>query len=382
MLQKNGENRLFMSLKILMICPEFFPKLGGTEIQALNLSKALKSKGVEVSILTRLNERTWKIHETIEGLNVTRIDYPRIRWIGGLLLNVGLSWNILKRNKEVDVLHFHIGGSHMLLPVLISLMLGKPSLLKISGWWELEKGFLRPSGFIPSMMRRIIFRCNGIIALSKEICDRLISLGYPAQRIVALSNGVDISRFRPAQREGQKPVIIFVGRLVTEKGVLNLLTAIDRLRKQFPDIKLNLVGIGSDEENLKQMSFNLGLDDCVRFCGRIEDVTDSLRNSDIYVQPSLNEGLPNSLLEAMATGLPVVVTRIGGMPDVVVNEVEGFVVSPGNVDELVLAIGKLLDDENLRRKMGAEGRARILREFSFEYVTDKYINYYKALLTK
>jgi glycosyltransferase involved in cell wall biosynthesis len=168
---------------------------------------------------------------------------------------------------------------------------------------------------------------------------------------------------------------------VTEKGVPNLLMAVERLRSRFPDVRLDLVGTGRDEESLKQMSTNLGLDAHVRFRGRMDDVSGALRSSDIYVQPSLNEGLPNSLLEAMASALPVVVTRVGGMPDVVADGIEGFVVSPGDADELAQAIGKLLENEKLRRKMGAKACAKIQREFSIESVSDQYINQYKELVT-
>jgi glycosyltransferase involved in cell wall biosynthesis len=112
----------------------------------------------------------------------------------------------------------------------------------------------------------------------------------------------------------------------------------------------------------------------------MEDVSVALCSSDIYVQPSLSEGLPNSLLEAMACGLPVVITRVGGMPEVVEDGVHGFVVSPGDVDGLVQALNKLLSDISLRQKMGAEGCARIQRELSLDSIADKYITQYNKLV--
>jgi glycosyltransferase involved in cell wall biosynthesis len=369
-----------MPLKVLMVCPEFYPNLGGTEIQALNLSKALQCKGVHVRVLTRMRIKTWKAQESIEGISVSRIDYPRIRLLGGGVLNIRLAWDIIRNYRDFDIFHFHIGGSHMILPLLLVKFLKKPSLLKISGWWEMERGFLNTHGVIPRLMRKLLFNIDTIIAVSDEIKKLLIAHGYPAHRILCLANGVDTLRFHPVVRESATPRIIFVGRLVAEKGVQIFLQAAEKLKAVFPDVQIDLAGEGDSEENLRQMTIELGLANNVNFLGRLDNVAEALRNADIYIQPSLNEGLPNSLLEAMACGLPVVVTKVGGMPDVVTDGVHGFVVEPDNVTELAEALGNLLRDEPLRREMGKEGCARIQREFSLDSIAEKYITNYRKMI--
>jgi glycosyltransferase involved in cell wall biosynthesis len=371
-----------MPLKVLMICPEFIPKMGGAEIQAFSLSKALTKKGLDVRVLTRLSEKSWKKQEALEGIPVQRVDYPRIRLIGGGLLNTFLAWNILTRYKDFDLFHFHIGGSHMVLPLLILKLLNKPSILKISGWWELERSLLNPNGQIPRLMRMLLFRSDAIISLSDEIKTQLLTFGFPADRIISLPNGVDTQRFYPAVDKTASRKIIFVGRLVTEKGVPVLLRAAGKLTAEFPDISVDLVGAGPIEEELKQMIGNLGLYGKVRFLGRLDNVANVLKTADIYVQPSLNEGLPNSLLEAMASGLPVVVTNVGGMPDVVTDGVEGFVVEPSNIDALAVALERLLHDSELRKKMGARCREKIQQDYSLDSVTDNYIALYKRLMDR
>jgi len=368
-----------MPLKVLMLAPEFYPNLGGTEIQALNLSKGLQERGARVAVLTRMREKSWLPRELVQEVAVRRVDYPRVKWLGGGLLNLRLGWEILRHYRDCDVFHFHIGESYMVLPLLVTKALGKPSLLKISGWWEMERGFLRASGLSNRLMRKVLFRVGTIVAVSEEIRERVTSMGYPSQRVLCLPNGVDTRRFAPASPSERPPRIIFVGRLVPVKGLPVLLGAVRRLKEHFPELALDLVGAGFSEEELKQLVGELGLEAQVRFLGRIDDTEAALAAADIFVQPSLSEGLPNSLLEAMACGLPCVVTNVGGMPQVVQDGVHGFVVEANRVEELALALERLLSDRALRLRMGQQGRAKMLREFSLDAVAENYLAYYRKV---
>ena len=167
-----------MKLNVLMICPEFIPKMGGAEIQAFNLSRSLLDKGVFVRILTRLSEKNWERIENIDGLQVERVDYLRVRFLSGIMLNFVLAWKILIKYRLFDVYHFHIGGNYMVLPVLVLKMLKKPIVIKVSGWWELERGFLRRKGILPKIIRAIFFRSDVIIALSDEIKFQLLKIWF------------------------------------------------------------------------------------------------------------------------------------------------------------------------------------------------------------
>ena len=269
-----------MSLKVLMICPEFIPKMGGAEIQAFNLSKTLQSKGVDVRVLTRLSDKSWKKEEVLEGIPVQRVDYPRIRLIGGVLLNTCLAWNILTRYRDFDVFHFHIGGNHMVLPLLFLKIVKKPVVLKVSGWWELERGFLSNRGSIPWILRMVFFRSDAIIALSDEIKKQLSYFGFPRQRIVSLPNGVNTQHFAPISHDNDCCRVVFVGRMVTEKGVPVLLQAVAKLQAEFPGLSLDLVGDGYEMDTLRAMTGELGLQDTVNFLGRMNDVTSVLKRAE------------------------------------------------------------------------------------------------------
>jgi len=371
-----------MKLNILMICPEFIPKMGGAEIQAFNLSKSLLSKGVFVRVLTRLSEKNWERFENIDGLQVERVDYFRIRFLSGIMLNLVLAWKILIKYRLFDVYHFHIGGNYMVLPVLVLKILKKPIIIKVSGWWELEKGFLRRKGILPKIIRSVFFRSDIIIALSDEIKFQLLNYGFPAKRIISVPNGVNTQLFYPNNERINHHNIVFIGRLVAEKGVRTLIQAIAILQDEFPNISLDIIGDGYDKKELQNMAKDLKLEQSVFFLGKKNKIYVFLNRADIYVQPSLHEGLPNSLIEAMACGLPVVVTNVGGMPDIVKDSVDGFVVEPSNVNSLVNAIRKLLYNPALRDQMGAAGRSKIEKYYSLEFVTDNYITLYQQLLNR
>lgn len=366
-------------MKILMISPEFIPSMGGTEIQAGNLARMLRCKGHDVRILTRLSDRSWPLEESLDDLPVQRVDYPRIRLVGGLMLNIMLAWAILVRYRTMDIFHFHIGGSYMILPLLATKLLGKPSLVKISGWWEMDRGFLQPHKTMAALLRRIIFCADRIVAVSQEIRTRLQSLGFPKKRIVAIANGVDTRRFYPSQLPTQQS-LVFVGRLVAEKGLFDLLRAVSLLARDFPDLRLSLAGEGDERSKLADFAAELGIIGQVVFLGKRTDVADVLREASIYVQPSLSEGLPNSLLEAMACGIPVVVTRVGGMPDVVEDTVHGLVVEPGQPEELAAALKRLLSDPERAQRMGVAGAMKIEKDFSLGAIADRMLAVYETLL--
>ncbi|MBI5575795.1 MAG: glycosyltransferase family 4 protein [Deltaproteobacteria bacterium] len=372
------------NLNVLMVLPEFFPVMGGTEIQALHLSKALRKMNVEVAVLTRMSTRELRKDEVVDGLDVHRVDYPRISLIGGLMLNLGYSWNLIRNRGTRNIVHFHIGGTHMLLPLLVSKFLGKPTLLKISGWWEMDRGFLKPDGFYPSLMRNILFASDRIIAVSDEIRKRLVELGYPGDRIVRFPNGVDTARYYPDPegREKRRYRLVFAGRLVKEKGIGFLLEALKSLRSEFPDITLDIVGSGREERNMMDLARTMDLADCVSFLGKRDDVGDVLRKAGIYIQPSVSEGLPNSLLEAMACGLPVIVTNVGGMPDVVEDGRNGFVVRAGDAGSLTDAIRAMIRDPASMKIFSANNVELIRNNYSLDSVAGQYANLYREVLEK
>ena len=215
--------------------------------------------------------------------------------------------------------------------------------------------------------------------------------GFAASRIQVIHNGVDTSRFRPraAAREamrrefslGENEVCIgVIGRLEPVKDYATLLRAAATLKIR-PEWKLLVVGLGQMEAALKKFAAeNPNLHDRVRFLGERTEIPDILNALDIYVLPSLSEGISNSLLEAMATGLPVVVSDTGGNPEVVAAGQSGMLFKVGHHEELASHLTRLIEEPEERARFGRQARERIEREdFSLDAMAERYARMYSRL---
>lgn len=173
--------------------------------------------------------------------------------------------------------------------------------------------------------------------------------------------GVRPDRYKRHNREQYGKHVIFVGRLAAVKGLPLLLDCVASLRRRHPEMRLTIVGDGPDRPRLEQQSSELGLTDLVRFAGyQSQDaVSELLSASDVFVLPSFAEGVPVVLMEAMASRLPVISSRIAGIPELVDDEVSGLLVPPGDGDALGRALDRLLSDGDLCAKMGCVGREKV-----------------------
>ncbi len=206
--------------------------------------------------------------------------------------------------------------------------------------------------------------------------------GLPPQRITVAVNGVDTDFFQPNPngRPPGPPVLLSVARLVPDKDHDTLLKAFAHVSPHHPDAQLWLVGNGPRREVLEQQARNLGLAARVKFMPPEHDLRPLYQRADLFVLSSRAEALPNVILEAMAAGLPVVATRVGGVPEAVVPEATGLLVSPGDDAGLAAALGRLLDDPEARRAMGRQARGRVLGHFSFPAMVSRHQEVWSRLL--
>jgi sugar transferase (PEP-CTERM/EpsH1 system associated) len=235
---------------------------------------------------------------------------------------------------------------------------------------------------------RVIAVCE--LARQAEIKRARVS----PEHVVTVYNGVDVERFSVAGGQAaaqarrvigipvEAPLVGSVGRLHSQKGFSDLLTALAQVRRRIPSVRLFLAGDGELWADLEAQSRSLGLSEAVTFAGVRTDVPEILAALDVFVLPSLWEGMPNAVLEAMAAGLPVVATAVGGTPEVVVDGVTGLLVPPRDPDALARAIESLLRDPGLRRKMGQAGWKRVERCFSVEQMVRKTEYLYETLLNR
>ncbi|MEI8192189.1 MAG: glycosyltransferase family 4 protein, partial [candidate division NC10 bacterium] len=213
---------------------------------------------------------------------------------------------------------------------------------------------------------------DAVIAPSPSCRAELVAAGFPDERIHVIANGVDTQRFRPGAPEDSRavlppwsgPVVVFAGRLIDAKGVLELMEAWPRVLHAVPEAHLVVLGGGPLEGELHRRAGLASMAGRVHLLGEVSDVRPYLRFATGFVFPSWAEGLPNSLLEAMAMGLPCVATDIGPIRGAVTDGMEGLLVPVRAPSRLAAALATVLGQPDLAARLGQAARMRVEREFS------------------
>lgn len=219
-------------------------------------------------------------------------------------------------------------------------------------------------------------RCaDRIVGVSEDASRRSAQDGVRADSIRTIHNGIDVSRFAFHGPRAGGPAL-FVGRLSPEKDVPTLLRAMVRVVETFPEFRLEIAGSGACEDSLRDLADGLNLEKHVAFLGEVRDVPSLLARSSMLVLPSTTEGLSLCVLEAMASGLPIVATRVGGTPEAVRDGVDGVLVPAGDASALANAMIRMYGDELLAQRMGRSGRARVEECFDVRQMVRAYESLY------
>jgi glycosyltransferase involved in cell wall biosynthesis len=235
----------------------------------------------------------------------------------------------------------------------------------------------------------VVRHADRVIAVSKEIATRMRVVGVDSKKICLIENGVSVDKFQKniasesiRDSLGIKkdvPVIGTVGALTKEKGHMYLLHAAQKVNRIFPEAVFLFVGDGRERKNLEKTASYLNVKDSVIFAGMRKDVPEMLSIFDVFVLPSLNEGLPMALLEAQAARVPVVATCVGAIPDVLEDRVTGMLIPPKDPQAIAEAIIKILSDKKFASEIAQKGFERVRENFSSEKMASKYITIYKEL---
>ena len=372
------------SIRVVMVISSFAPVIGGAERQALQLAQRLVQQGLTVQVLTRRYPGL-EATEEMNGVKVWRLPVAGNgrNPLSSVMFTAGVVLWLIRHAKEYDVVHVHASLSPAVSALLAKLWTRKPVLVKVacSG----------PHGDVASMRRRpflslrcrLLRRADRFLVLNSESIQELQELGLDKRQMASIVNGVDTTYFAPNEQKVTAPIevkqasgkAVFVGRLTTQKGVDLLLRAWAQLVEPR---QLILVGEGAERSSLEALASELHLD-YVTFTGSTNDVRSYLQQADLFVLPSRSEGIPNALLEAMACGLPVVASAVGGIPDVVQDGESGLLVPPDDVPALAKAIRRLLVDPDLRRQMGQKARQRVESDYSLQSTTNRHLELYREV---
>jgi glycosyltransferase involved in cell wall biosynthesis len=394
--------------RILMLSDRYLPVIGGAELQAHALSLGLMQRGHTVKMLTRRLKAEHLQYEEIDGFPVRRLAPVGLSHLANLLMVFRMLIYLLLHASEYDVLHVHCLGPLGLAAIVAGKLARKPVVLKVASAGDISR---KPMGgeqisIYSRVVRRFILpswlwfaflrQANCIVALSNDIRHEAQEAGLDSiTRFIP--NGVNTKRFAPvsAQHKAtlkqqlgftEQPLLVASGRLVALKRFDVLLKAFALVLKSHPRCQLALAGSGDMQKNnvegeLRALTAELGITDQVVFMGMIEDIPRLFNAADVFVLTSEREGMPNTVLEAMASGLPVVCTEIGGVLEIV--DVQSAVLVPvGDWNTLAIKLIELLNQPDKRLKMGTYGLMRIEKQFSLDAVTQIYNDLYIELTSE
>ena len=257
------------------------------------------------------------------------------------------------------------------------------------------RGYFGPmrSALFRVLERSLASTSTALVAVSPEVRDDLVALGVaPREKFTVIRLGVELeervgappgARERTRRMLGIAPdrfTVGWIGRMTAVKRTDDILLAVKLLRDSGVDACLCLVGDGPDRDDVEKRAHKLGVVRNCFFLGYQDEVAPYYAAFDALVLPSANEGTPVSAIEALASARPVVATRVGGVPDVVRDDVDGFLVEPGDIDALAERLGRLASDPALARRMGEAGREWVLDRYSVERLVDDVDRLYRSLL--
>jgi glycosyltransferase involved in cell wall biosynthesis len=380
-----------------MVVP-YVDEPGGMERQALQLTRHLQDQmNIRVFVLTAVRpidylrrhlRGTWPKY----GFPVYRLPVPGSFGSFGFFFSCLGTLALIVLREKFDIIHCHQLFSSGLVGGLCAKFLHKPVVAKAAcGGEDGDIWFLARMSF-PEIVKALLSRIHLFVCVSPQIRLEIQDwLGQTDAQFVDLFNFVDTERYKPVTEDQKNSLrrqlrlsdglqVVFVGRLDPVKGIDTLLGAWKEIVSHCPGTHLTILGTGELREELEDICIKGGLKDLVSFRGRVENVTAHLQAADMLVLPSLAEGMPNAVLEAMACGLPVAATDIPGTNQACRNGLTGLLVEVGNRKALVSATVRLLRDTEMRQTMGRNGRMRAEKHFSLAEAANQYSKLYVSLL--
>lgn len=371
-------------MKLLILSSLYPPTIGGAELQAYNLAHHCAGLGVNVTVVTQPHIGAPRC-ESSGAVRVFRSLYAipvGPLWGASYMLS---TWRALNRLVDRDtVIHNQQVSLHSWPAQKIATAREVPLVLRFAcggRFGDLARlGDVRYGRrLLPAL--RTASRC---IVLSRDLHDEVVAAGFPAERVRYRPNGVDTKKFHatgriPAGLRSGPFRLLFVGRLDEQKGLSVLFEALARLGNA-SDWKLAVYGAGPEEKNLRRLCGERGLDERIEFAGVSADMPSVYRNADLLVLPSLHEGMPNVVLEAMSSGLPVLATDIGGTRELLSGWASSWLVPARNIDRLSEALGRAIRDPDALAELGMRGRREAEEHFSYASIARQTIEDYEQLL--
>lgn len=366
-------------MKVCLVTVYSPREITGVGEVVVTIGKGLLERGHDFTVLTKSTEDGGPVLPQL-----AEIEYRDVRFFGGLLLVIGALIWLFRERKNIDLLHLHSVSWLTASTAVLGAVLGIPRIVTLHGKF-------------PSLSNRFL---NAVFNLSLWLVVRYSNLvtcvsedtrgHHKLDSAVVIRNGIDISKFsldmegRRAKREelelGRSFALLYIGRLDVNKGIREIIQVAGDLVSEHADLRFLIVGPG-DEEMVRACVRERSFEKNAIMVGGVEDPVPYYQSSDAYVLFSAFEGIPLTLLEAMACGLPCVATTVGGIPEVIVDKVNGYLVQSGDTEGLRKTLAHVLENRDEIQGISSKARTTIENRFSSSRMIEDYLGVYESLVS-
>jgi len=381
-----------------MVTGVYHPEVSGAANQCRQLINGLKEQ-VSFVVLTTTRDPSLPLRGQVDGIDIARFLWNKgARHYCSIILKFTAFF--LSRREHFQIVHLHGFSLKSALLTLLSKIFHKKVIIKMTSTGHDDPVAMRQRGFL---LNYFFSKANAYVGMSPLFGELYRKSQLPSDRLKQIPNGVDTNRFRPVTA-GQKAtlldqlslprgmkLILFIGHFSREKRPDILLDAWKRyVAETFPDTGIIFVGATKvdhyevDAELIRDIRHLAEpyLDDRIFFFERTDEIEKVYQAADFFVFPSLREGMPNALLEAMSSGLPVIVSKLDGITDwVVEDERNGLLFEPGNRFDLGEALLRVLKNDNFANSLGVKARKTVIERFSIKRVAEEYGELYRYLVS-
>jgi L-malate glycosyltransferase len=373
-------------MKIGIVC---YPTYGGSGVVATELGKELATQGHEIHFISYA--RPVRLNQFVDNIYFHEVELGSYPLFKHEMYSMSLTSKIIEvlEYEHLDLIHSHYAIPHAVSAYMAKLVIRKQGydvkIVTTLHGTDITLVGLDPS-FLP-LVRFSIEESDGVTAVSKFLCQKTLANYYIDTEIEVIYNFIDTTRYRPVQNDhlraklapnGEK-ILMHTSNFRPVKRVPDAIKVLERVNQEIP-VKLVLIGDGPDRSECERLTRELKLHQTVLFLGKQDCLVELLSSADIFLMPSQSESFGLAALEAMACGVPVVSSSVGGLPELNLHNQTGFIAEIGDVDQMTKYVLRLLQNDKQYTLFSQNARDRAVKEFDTSLILPRYIAYYEKVL--
>ena len=370
-------------MKIGIVC---YPTQGGSGVMATELGLALAQRGHTVHFIAY--DLPFRIKTLPERAHFHKVDvssYPLFKFPLYTIALISKICEVMER-ESLDILHVHYAIPHSTAALMAKTIMTSGDAKIITTLHGTDVLLVGLESSYHKITKYSIEHSDGITAVSNYLRDATLREFEIDKDIEVIYNFVDTDRFKPLasleppeEPASEEAVVVHISNFRAVKRVQDVVHAFNLIRQSMP-ARLALVGDGPEKDGVKELAGALGIEKSIEFPDMIQDVSHLLGKAGLFLLPSQTEGFGLAACEAMSTGVAVVAYNVGGLPEVITDGVDGFLVELGDIKGMAEIGIKILSDTTIRSEIGRRARAKVKDRFSRDRIVDQYENYYRRTL--